>query len=301
MRNGILIITALISITHLYSKDPSKLFSEVVNVSLKEKTIQISHDNLNPWVVDDSVCVTRNQKDIACGIVTQTTEELATVQILKRSENVSKDHETDQAGDYVQLTFDYPTPQKGDSIRLVDKSPSVGIRTLASELKNGKEFGGAPIDARIYDHLFGHPEFVPDSNLTVGINLIFPTIEYQQTISSRSAIGVMPIFMNYSVSDGAVKGTGCFLNYHYYSEGHLNGYWTKLGVGLYGLNYSYQKAEDSGVAPAISASLGKRFFKNENLNFGFAAGAQYIFSSTTTGLAFNGFIPSLIVDIGFAF
>lgn len=301
MKQGILIVSIFLSVTSLLAKQPGKMFSEVVSVDLKEKTISITHDNSSPWTLDDSVCVTREQKDIACGVVIKSEGELATVQLLSTSEEVSKAQETDNAGDYIQLTFDFPNPQKGDSVRLVDKSPSVGIRDLASNLKEEKEFGGAVLNSKNYDYLTVPPPFMPESNLTGGINLIFPTIEYQQTISGKSAIGVMPIFMNYSISDGAIKGTGCFVNYHFYSEGHLNGYWAKAGLGLYGLNYSYQGSEDSGVAPAVSTSFGKRIFKNENLNFGFAAGAQYIFAKTGTGLSFGGLVPSLIVDIGFAF
>ncbi len=301
MKKGILIVAALLWATDLKAEEPAQTFSEVVSVNLKEKVIRVTHDNSSRWTLDDSVCITRDKKDIACGIVIATDNELATVQILSQSENVSTDNASDSAGDYVQLTFEFPNPQKGDSVRLIDKSPSIGIREIASELKAEKEFGGKQIITNVYDHLTLQPPFMPESNLSGGVNLIFPTLEYQQTISDYSAIGVMPIFMNYSVGDGAVKGTGCFVNYHHYSDGNLNGYWVKAGLGLYGLSYSYQSAEDSGIAPAISASFGKRIFKNENLNFGFGAGAQYIFAKTNTGLSFGGFIPSIIVDVGFAF
>ncbi|NBX68975.1 MAG: hypothetical protein EBR01_08440 [Proteobacteria bacterium] len=301
MKHAFLFIALWTFVDRLYSQEATTIFSEVISVDSKEKLIQVTYDNSNPWSIDDSVCVTRNHKDIACGVVIKTHEESAIVQILTNAEEISKDQKSDNGGDYIQLTFDYPTPQKGDSVRLVDKSPSVGIRNLASELKGNKEFGGESINSKIYDHLLAPPAFVPASNLTAGVNLIFPTLEYQQSFTKRSAIGVMPIFMNYSVSDGKLKGTGCFLNYHFYSEGDLNGYWAKAGLGLYGLNYSYRNSEDSGVAPAVAASVGRRIFQSPNLNFGFAAGAQYIFANTSTGLSFSGLVPSLILDVGFAF
>lgn len=301
MKYGLLFIATVASMTTLFSQEAASIFSEVVSVDLHEKTLQITYDNSNPWTIDDSVCITRDRRDIACGIVTKTNEELATVQLLTTSEEVSQDQKSDKGGDYIQLTFEFPIPKKGDAVRLVDKSPSLGLRNLASELKTNREFGGEPIRSKIYDHLTAPPPFAPSSNMTAGVNLIFPTLEYQQTFNARSAVGVMPIFMNYSVSEGKLKGTGCFVNYHFYSEGNLRGYWAKAGLGIYGLNYAYKNSEDSGIAPAIAGSVGRRIFQNQNVNFGFAAGAQYIFARTNTGLSFSGLVPSLIIDLGFAF
>ncbi|MFM8315724.1 MAG: hypothetical protein ACKOA8_15700 [Deltaproteobacteria bacterium] len=301
MKKGLLLFVFLFSNLYLQAQDSVSLYSEVISINAKEKTLKITHDNSAPWTVDDSVCVTRASKDIACGIVISTEQDLATVQINSQLEEVNQDTAADSEGNYTQLTFDYPTPQKGDSIRLVDKSPSVGIRDLASELKSNQEFGGDKIPVKVYDHLKIPAPFVPESNLTAGFNLLFPTVEYQQTFTDHSAVGVMPIFMNYSVGDGSIKGSGCFFNYHYYSEGTLQGYWGKVGLGIYGLTYNYQTKEDGNVVPALSVMVGKRLFKNNNLNFGFGAGGQYIFASTQTGLSFNGFIPSLVVDVGFAF
>jgi len=72
-------------------------------------------------------------------------------------------------------------------------------------------------------------------------------------------------------------------------------------LGIYGLTYQFNGKEDGNVVPAVSAMLGRRLFKNNHLNFGFGAGAQYIFASTQTGMSFSGFVPSLVVDVGFAF
>jgi len=286
---------------YLQAHEQSQIFSEVVSVNNKEKTVTITHDNFNPWTLDDQVCVTQDNKDIACGVVVSTDPELATVKISSQTEEIAKAVAEDNSGEYLQLTFDYPNPKKGDSVRLVNKNPSLEIRQLSSELKTSTEFGGEKISSKIYDHLAVPPAFVPESILLGGINFIFPTVEYQQTMTERSSIGVSPIFMNYPVSEGKIKGTGCFVNYHHYSQGHFSGYWFKAGLGLYGLNFKSQSSEDNKVVPAITSSFGKRFFKNEHLNFGFAAGAQYLFASTKVGMSFSRFIPSLILDVGFAF
>lgn len=301
MKKGYFILSLLFLGLKIHAQEAKLFYSEVISINHKDRTLKITHDNSSPWSIDDSVCVTQDQKDVACGIVVATDPELATVQITSQNEDINTENASDSEGNYVQLTFHFPEPQKGDSVRLVDKSPSGGIRDIASALKSNQEFGGDKLNTKVYDHLKANAPFLPESNLTAGFNFIFPTIEYQQTISAHSAIGVMPIFMNYSVSDGSLKGTGCFINYHFYSEGSLLGYWGKAGLGIYGLNYSYAGKEDSNVSPAISVMVGKRLFKNDHLNFGFGAGGQYVFASTNTGLDFNGFIPSLVIDVGFAF
>ncbi len=307
MKRGLVLFLGFLLTTNLKAQEPPEFFSEVRSSDSKEKTLTITHDNSAPWGIEDSICVTRDKKDIACGIVTATDTQLATVQIFFEAEELSRDEISNETGDHLQLTFNFPFPEKGDAVRLVDRNPKLNIRQLASELRvidSFKETAGTISNAGTstpYNQLITTKPFLPTSNLTVGFNLIFPTLEYQQSFSDHSAVGVMPLFMNYSVGEGSLKGTGCFFNYHYYTEDPFNGYWGKAGLGIYGLTASYNGTEDSNVAPAIGASFGRRFFKNEKLNFGFAVGGQYIFTSTNTGLAFNGFIPSLIVDIGFAF
>jgi len=301
MKKGLTLLLLFLGGFEVKAQTPSHIYSEVISVNTKNKTLKITHDNSAFWSVDDSICVTQENKDIACGVVIAVDEELATVQLLEQTEEVKSETADDSESTYLQLTFNYPRPQKGDSVRLVEKSPSLGIREIASALKNNQEFGGSKINNKVYERLKLTGPFMPESNITGGFNLLFPTLEYQQTFSDHSAIGVMPIFMNYSVSDGALKGTGCFVNYHYYSEGPLIGYWGKVGLGIYGLTYQFNGKEDGNVVPAVSAMLGRRLFKNNHLNFGFGAGAQYIFASTQTGMSFSGFVPSLVVDVGFAF
>jgi hypothetical protein len=301
MKKGFILFLLIVAGFGVNAQTPSQIYSEVISVNAKDKTLKITHDNSARWSVDDSVCVTQENKDVACGVVIAIDDELATVQLLQQTEEVTQETADDSESEYLQLTFNYPRPQKGDSVRLVEKSPSQGIREIASDLKSNQEFGGNKINNKVYDHLKLAGPFMPESNITGGFNLLFPTLEYQQTFNEHSAIGVMPIFMNHSVGDGTLKGSGCFVNYHYYSEGPLVGYWGKVGLGIYGLTYQYNGKEDGNVVPAVSAMVGRRLFKSDNLNFGFGAGAQYIFASTQTGLSFNGFVPSLVVDVGFAF
>jgi hypothetical protein len=301
MRIALLICVVLLKVLPAYADKAPEVFSEVISVDAKKREVKITHDNNTPWNVDDIVCITREQKDIGCGTVIDSNGDLATVQMTSQSEEVLKQEMADSSGEYLQLSFDYPLPEKGDSVRLVEKNSTSEIRKLASELKSKKEFGGEPLPTNIYDHLKVEPPFQSMSNLTAGFTLLFPTLEYQQTVTSHSALGLMPTFMNYSVNDGVVKGTGLFLNYHFYSDGPLYGYWAKVGAGIYGLSYSYKSNEEKNVVPALSFTVGKRLFKTECLNFGFGAGGQYLFSKTQTGLSFAGFIPSLVVDMGFAF
>lgn len=301
MKKSLILFLGFLLSGYLEAQDQTQVFSEVVSVNNKEKTLMITHDNSNPWTTDDRVCVTQDEKDIACGVVISLDSELAKVKLSSQIEEIAKATAQDSSGEYLQLTFDYPTPKKGDSVRLVDKNPAAEIRQLSSELKTADEFGGEKISSKIYDHLAVTPAFAPKSIVLGGINFLFPTLEYQQTTTEHSSVGVSPIFMNYPVGDGTIKGTGCFVNFHHYSQGHFSGYWLKAGLGLYGLTYKYQGSEDANVVPAIAASFGKRIFTNEHLNFGFAAGGQYLFASTKVGLSFSRFIPSLILDVGFAF
>lgn len=302
MRRGVLLFLILLLNFQIEGKRAPELFSEVVSTNLKKKEFTITHDNSAPWELNDRVCVNRKKKDIACGIVISADKEIATVRITSELEDLTQDSLADSAGEYIQLTFDFPVPEKGDFVRLVDKNPKSKIRQLASALVSNNSFGGEKKEtSKVYDHLTVYEPPEAESLITGGLNLFFPTLEYQQSFSKHSSVGIMPIFMNYSVADGSIKGTGLFFNYNYYTEESFSGYWLKTGLGIYGLNYSYNGNEDSHVTPAIALSVGRRIFKNKSLNFGFGAGGQYVFSNTNTGLAFNGFIPSIILDVGFSF
>lgn len=302
MRRGVILFLILVVNFRIEGKRTPEIFSEVISTDLKKKEFTITHDNSAPWELNDRVCITRNKKDIACGIVISADKELATVRISSQLEDISEDKTSDPSGEYIQLTFDFPVPEKGDFVRLVDKNPKSTIRQLTSALKSDNEFGGEKnTTSKVYDHLTVYEPLEPESLITGGVNLFFPTLEYQQGFSKHSSVGIMPIFMNYSVADGSIKGTGLFFNYNYYSEESFSGYWLKAGLGLYGLTYSYNGNEDSHVTPALALSVGRRIFKNKTLNFGFGAGGQYVFPNTNTGLAFGGFIPSIILDVGFSF
>lgn len=286
--------------------------SEVLEVA--PRTLEISSAKPRPWEIEDRVCVNRRGKRIACGYVIDTTEKgNATVDLYYRRQS----HSTEEWEDSITLRFNEEVARKGDTVTLDAKSlrpKYVDDTPLNSELEHENLLalekaspasrGLASTDEASFlkfreeNKTTGHL-----SNVSAGMNYVFPNFQYHQAVSDHSATGVMPIYLSGPAGDGALSGFGAFFNYHYYSNKPFDGYWLQAGLGLYALKATKGALSGNGLSFAGSVAVGKRWLWKDGLNFGFAVGLQKLLNSNpgSVPLNFSGIYPALVMDLGYAF
>jgi hypothetical protein len=147
-------------------------------------------------------------------------------------------------------------------------------------------------------------EKAPLSDLIVGLNYIFPNLQYQQGLSNHLTTGLTAIYLGTPVGTGDLKAGGGLITLNYYSEKLFSGNWIQLGAGYYGVTLSSSNGKsDSFRTPVGMALVGWRFTWENCINFGFAVGAQYLFQAKTANVdvGFSGLFPSISLDFGVAF
>ena len=286
--------------------------SEVVSVDAKKPLLFLSLDKITPLEKADQICVIRKKKDIACGEVISINAKYAVANYSINKEEIKKSLKNTKKELIIELDFSYLTPEVGDPIRILSKDPKKSIRALASELVGVNIFGGDVISEKKQQELDSTIEkmeaakpFIPVSILTLGMNYVFPTFQYQQAITKKWGLGIMPTYMNYALTEGSLKGLGTFFTYNRYGTSPFNGFWWQFSIGIYNLTATYMNQPGSSLyAPAVLGTVGWRFSWKERMNFGFGLGSQYLLTSKNpggTGLVFNGIIPALVFDAGLAF
>jgi hypothetical protein len=146
--------------------------------------------------------------------------------------------------------------------------------------------------------------------LIVGTNLIQPVVRFEQGISKRLSLGIMPSFLYFPVSDelgatGAVTGWGIVGTASYYFKRPYRGMYAMAGVG-----FSYITATlgtDSGNTATLTAlgTLGYRWNLGPTFNLGIAGGVQYFSNQNTATTSLTISIPSIFpaafAELGISF
>jgi hypothetical protein len=141
------------------------------------------------------------------------------------------------------------------------------------------------------------------SDISIGLSYIFPTIQYQQNLIANLATGVLVSYMDVPVGNGSLHGFGGMLTLNSYGQEPFRGPWFQLGAGLYSLSSTSGGVSSSYTSPAMLTNVGWRWLWDTGVNFGFGVGVQYLFNAKPAGssLDFSGLLPSIALDLGFAF
>lgn len=310
--------------------------STVIAVQKSANTIHVSKDKKRPWVVGDGLCVLRKGNEIACGEITRVAKKFAVASVESTEDNVSK--KAVQAADdstYVELVFDTSVVKVGDSVAR-DDDESENTLAESSSPPPGKESGPARIPSSLSEDWSAHVSIFGDngrdpaseeefgkedlymegqagkhdpdepwplSNLTAGLNYIFPNVQYQQALSDHFATGLTGMYIGTPVGNGSLSGYGGYLNLSYYSQSAFKGSMVELAAGVFAATSHVNGNDNSFFTPSVMALAGWRWLMDSGLNFGFAVGAQYLVteSSSAPELGFSGLLPCIALDIGFGF
>ncbi len=142
----------------------------------------------------------------------------------------------------------------------------------------------------------------PSSSFGLGINYLFPEIHYQLGLSDHFSIGANLMLLEYPAARAiSLKGTGALLNLNYYSEALFQGLWMQVAGGTYSLRLTDGTSDSNFNRIGVIGQIGWRWFWGSGANFGFGVGAHYIlgFPKDILNTNFNGFLPSLTMEIGF--
>jgi hypothetical protein len=240
---------------------------QVLNVDPTTKEVSVTYDAKMRWAPRDSICFFTDKKTTVCGVVTLATEESLKVSV--------KD------GD---ITFD-----RGAWVvlrRLNRTSASVSSSALIEQ----------QTESKTHDISLG---------IATGGNYFFPMAHLQQALDKNFSIGLMPMFVDYSVDGASVTAWGAFatLNY-YYTHFPFRGFYGSLGGGFYNIHASIGSSAETHTQGAAQATVSWRGRASWELglDIGVSAGVQYVFPvQNTLTNNFSGLLPLVLVSLGYPF
>lgn len=291
---------------------------QILNMDLSRDEVVITNDESRKLEDGDKICFYRGTVEIGCGQVIAVTPFDATVKLLTSSSDIhtARTEKNSPTESYVELVFERIEIQKSDRAEfkgaaektqadLTNQTLLEGLvqlrRSVASQRDNlyGKEDLIIETEKKIldYDSNLDHRLM---SNIAVGVNYIFPMVSYQQRITDNLILSVSPTLVNTPAGNGNVGGFGTYVTLNHYGIEAFHGDWIQLGAGFMKLT----SGDAHWNSPAILTTAGWRWFFDGGVNFGLGLGLQYFLNrkpATAASVDFSGLLPSVIMDLGFAF
>lgn len=291
---------------------------QILNMDLSRDEVVVTNDESRKLEDGDKICFYRGKIEIGCGQVISLTPFDATVKLLNHSSDIrtERTEKNSPTESYVELVFEKIELQKNDRAEfkgaaektqadLTNQTLLEGLvqlrRSVASQRDNlyGKEDLMLETEKRIldYDSNFDHRLM---SNVSVGVNYIFPTVSYQQRVLDNIILSVTPTLVNTPAGSGNVGGYGMYVSLNHYGIEAFHGDWLQIGAGFMKLT----SGDAHWNSPAILATAGWRWYFDGGINFGTGVGIQYFLTrkpATASSVDFSGLLPSVIMDLGFAF
>ncbi len=282
--------------------------------------VTISQNYSEPWQKDDEVCITRSEKDIACGFIKFTEPESAIVKISSYTSKVEKTENKTKENTLIELSLDLNRPLENDGVRLVTKNPKTGINKILNAIATSNPFNSRKISfsqvdednnqiAKLEELRKLKKKIYWDDNqnvvsaVSIGLDYAWPYIEYTQSISSNIAMTLRAIKLNYPVADGILDGLGGYLTYNYYPFRPLRGLWFQSGLGVYSMKAIKDRLVGSTWTPGLINTIGYKVVWRDTLSFGFAGGLEYLptVNMGNVKLDFTGILPSFLLSAGYFF
>lgn len=209
-------------------------------------------------------------------------------------------------GSYHCISLDQGFPKCGT---LIDVTPQFAVLQTGSEIiklnfktttptPSGPARGPASVEEAVSKTKSAN------SLIGLGVDYIFPTLQYQFGLATHFSFSVKTMLMDYEMSpDLRLKGFGGFLTLNYYGDGDFSGAWLELGAGRYSTLLIKPEITSEKVVFAAVGHFGWRWRWENGWSFAFGAGAQYLFDVKTAanGKTSAEVLPSLALDLGFLF
>lgn len=240
---------------------------QVLSVDQHNKLVTVTYDPKMRWAPRDSLCLFTQQKTTVCGTISTASQNELQIQ--------AKDGEINfERGAWVTLR------------RLNRSNASLSSTELIEQ----------QTDSKTHDIAIG---------IATGFNYFFPTLHLQQAVDKNISIGLMPLFVDYSVDTSNVTAWGAFATVsYYYTHFPFRGFYGTLGGGFYDIHASVGSSSESHTQGAAQATISWRGRASWELglDIGVSAGVQYVFPvQRTLTTDFSGLLPLLMVSLGYPF
>ncbi|MCB9253719.1 MAG: hypothetical protein H6617_03470 [Bdellovibrionaceae bacterium] len=226
------------------------------------------------WQMGDLACAVRKKRKIACGKVIQATSKRAVVAFTQVPKTAV---------------------QKGDRVLAANGNAKTDQREPAAT--RGSSYGSA------HDTREGRGDkFNITGGFNAGFTLFFPMLDIQFALSPSVALGLRPQFFRLTAATTSLTSFGGHLTFNYYSKKNYKGLWIQIGPGFYTVAVEGLGSESTTAFGGI-ATLGWRLRFKSGFNIGIGAGATFIspITSNIVVIEFDGFRPTLALDLGFTF
>ncbi|MBI4402750.1 MAG: hypothetical protein HY537_01235 [Deltaproteobacteria bacterium] len=235
-------------------------------------TILIEHDADRNWELDDYMCVTHRQIEVACGLVVDTAERSALVKLDHQTEDIAE-------GDVVQLST-RPVFESGEnnSGNLSGEARRIElVRYHRDQLK--KKRNHYPQDMEVFEELpvkydasFTTFGLVPIARSTAKTSYRFvfiPAISFQTALSMHYSIAIMGGYSVFGESNLLDKTFEGLLTVNYYSHRPFDGWWAQLGGGVVW--------NTDPTIHTLVFTFGYHVATRGSVSLGIAVGGQYFF------------------------
>jgi len=289
--------------------------ARILGMGNKSDELVISQNSEHPFVARDRLCFYRGDTEMACGSVVRVLRDRAVVRVDSRKDVVREKSRDVASESFVELTFEKARLNGKERIELVEKE-SMPDEEVADETVQGLENLHAANDGERPTRLLdGREDLMSEvreddtrssrriSNFSGGLNYLFPEIQYQRMANSHVAQGGMLLLMNSSVPNGSVKGLGAYATFTFYKQELFKGPWAQIGAGVFSLSANSGGVQQNYASPAVTFNVGWRWYWASNWNLGLGLGSQWLLypKPETSGVEFSGVLPSVALDLGFAF
>ena len=306
------------------------LGSNVTAINEDGETIVVSPpDQGAQWKLEQTLCVMRQEEEVACGKVTKTGPEGSTV-FLAFQKEVLREGDSVEPEQGISLTQAVESlaaiPQKAN----INTTPDQGEPTADSDEEDSdfENLDDIKLSSRVeimnyhreiirnrvnyfgLDDFEGPSEKIPTRfNLQLGLmamaesgnSLINPAAHLQWASGRTTALGVAVSYVSIAPIDFTAKMAQFTLTTSYYPTGVFSGVTGRLGFGLgYGSRGNEAGESSTGLSYHINGTVGWRWRMGQAFNFGIEAGAEYFHTSMNSGNV-SALLPSMIMEMGFCF
>jgi len=242
-------------------------YVEIIGINKRAKQVSFSMDGSMTWTAKDWLCAFYQKKAVLCGEVVDVSSEKINIRVREVRGKVSR-------GMIVQLS------------RVSRQTASHSTSESVSRPS-------------------GAPTWDVGAGVVSGLNYFFPIVHFQRVITNKIALGVMPLYVNYSGEDSSVKALGGFVTASYYlTQSPFKDFFVTAGAGMYSISATVGTDEESHSNPAVLLTGNWRGqpFSSIPIDVSAGVGFQYIVpAERTLTESFSSILPVFTLTLAYPF
>lgn len=242
--------------------------AEVLKVASNNRLVAVSHDLTRRWQVNDKLCVVREGKEIACGVIIKVKEKFGILRLKEENNSIGR-------GDKVVAN-------------VPNKAPSILV---------GSDTSSTPVDL---DH---SPFYLISLGGTVGPNIAYPSLHLQRIVDPLFSIGLLPSYLSIEASNKAFSSVSLLASFNFYPKEFFREFWIMGALGVAFMSTSLSNVEQQATVLQFLLTGGYRIQLGGGVLIGVGGGLQYLKDPNFSGISIKGtgFKPIFTADIGVNF